>query len=71
MQVKSYTTKKFESQFTYSGSDLGSTWSVESTRFRLWAPTATAVSVNLYKSGTEGTEDLIRTLSMVQDVKGT
>ena len=71
MQVKSYTTKKFESQFTYTGHDLGAVWTQDATRFRVWAPMAASVSVNLYKSGTPGTDDLIRVLPMKQDVKGT
>ena len=66
-----YSSAEFESQFTYDGDDLGATWSKEATTFRLWAPTATAVTVNLYESGTEGTDDLIESMPMTADVKGT
>jgi pullulanase len=66
-----YSTEYFEAEYTYEGDDLGATWSAESTFFRLWAPTASAVSVNLYKSGTEGTDDLIETVEMTADVNGT
>ena len=66
-----YSSKAFEKHFTYNGNDLGATWSPEKTRFRLWAPTADSVSINLYKSGTEGTQDLLEQLPMEQDVKGT
>ena len=66
-----YSTEFFEAEYTYEGDDLGATWSAESTFFRLWAPTASAVSVNLYKSGTEGTDDLIETVEMTADVNGT
>ncbi len=66
-----YSTKAFEDAFTYTGQDLGATWSREKTTFRLWAPTAKAVSVNLYRSGTAGTEDLIERISMKADENGT
>ncbi len=48
---RNYSTKDFETRFTYAGNDLGAAWTPEKTTFRLWAPTATAVSVNLYRSG--------------------
>jgi pullulanase len=38
----------------YSGDDLGVYWSVESTVFRLWAPTARIVELRLYKAGKSG-----------------
>ena len=66
-----YSTEYFENENTYAGNDLGATWSAESTFFRLWAPTASAVSVNLYASGTEGTDDLIQSVEMTEDVNGT
>ena len=66
-----YSTEEFEEKFTYSGSDLGANWTPDKTTFRLWAPTATAVKVNLYKSGTHGTDDLIEQLEMTADVNGT
>ena len=66
-----YSTEYFESQFTYTGNDLGANWTAEGTSFRLWAPTASAVSVNLYESGTEGTDDLLQTVEMTADVGGT
>ena len=66
-----YSTKTFESQYTYEGDDLGATWTEEATTFRLWAPTASAVSVNLYESGTQGAPDLITAYEMVEDVNGT
>ena len=66
-----YSTKAFENAFTYTGSDLGAVWSREKTCFRLWAPTAKAVSVNLYKSGTAGTDDLIQRVPMEPSVNGT
>ena len=66
-----YSTDAFEQEYTYTGTDLGATWSSEKTDFRVWAPTAEAVKVNLYESGTEGTNDLIEQLEMTKDVNGT
>lgn len=67
----SYSSKEFEKRYTYLGSDLGVTRTKEETFFRLWAPTADAVFVNLYQSGTAGTDDLIRSIPMKQDIQGT
>ena len=66
-----YGTEEFESAYTYEGDDLGATWSAEKTTFRVWAPTAEAVKVNLYESGTEGTDDKTEELTMTPDVNGT
>ena len=66
-----YSTESFEAEYTYSGSDLGAVWTQEKTAFRVWAPTAEAVSVNLYTSGTAGTDDRIETLPMTADEAGT
>lgn len=66
-----YVMEDFESQYTYEGNDLGATYSSEKTDFRVWAPVATAVKVNLYASGTEGTDDLIKSVDMTSDVNGT
>ena len=66
-----YSTSEFEAAYSYLGDDLGAIWSAEKTNFRLWAPTASAVKINLYKSGTSGTDDLIEQLDMNPDVQGT
>lgn len=66
-----YSKKTFEEAYTYTGNDLGTTYSKEKTAFRVWAPTATEVKVNLYKSGTAGTDDFIETITMTADVNGT
>lgn len=66
-----YSTEDFEKEYTYTGDDLGATWTSEKTTFRVWAPTANAVKVNLYASGTEGTDDLLEQLEMTADVNGT
>ena len=64
-----YSTSEFEAEFTYEGDDLGATWSAESTTFRLWAPTAAKVLVNLYTAGEGG--DKISEVEMTKDVNGT
>ena len=66
-----FSTEEFEELYTYTGDDLGYTWTKEKTAFRLWAPTATEAWVNLYRSGTDGTDDLIERIPMTADVKGT
>lgn len=66
-----YSTAEFEEQYTYTGDDLGSTWTKEKTSFRVWAPTAQDVKINLYESGTPDTDDLIEQIPMTPDVNGT
>ena len=69
--MSDYSTEEFEAAYTYEGNDLGASWSKDATTFRVWAPTADAVKVNLYESGTAGTDDLIGQLDMTADVNGT
>lgn len=66
-----FSTKRFENEFTYTGNDLGATYTKDKTSFRVWAPTADAVALKLYESGTEGTDDLIEEIAMTADVNGT
>ena len=66
-----YSTEEFERRYTYSGNDLGARWSREKTAFRLWAPTAKSVKINLYKSGNPGVEDRIDQIEMKSSVAGT
>lgn len=66
-----YGTKEFEAAYTYSGDDLGANWTKEATTFRIWAPTAETVEVNLYKSGDSSVDDLIESIPMTPDVNGT
>ena len=65
-----YATKKFADEYTYDGDDLGATWTSTGTTFKVWAPTATEVSVKLYESGTAGTDDLKNTVAMTKGEKG-
>ena len=66
-----YSTKEFEEKYTYTGTDLGASWSPDKTSFRLWAPTASSARVNLYASGNPGADDLLRQVRMKKDICGT
>lgn len=65
-----YASKRFSEEFTYNGNDLGANWSKEKTVFRLWAPTAEAVRIALYRSGTADVDDRIETVSMTRGDQG-
>jgi pullulanase len=64
-----YSTIEFEEDNNYQGRDLGAIWTKTETRFRVWAPTATSVNVNLYETGDQ--DDLIQTIPMFHDSLGT
>ena len=66
-----YNSSDFEQKYTYTGSDLGASWSPKETVFRLWAPTADSVLIRLYKSGDADVKDLLDTLTMTRDLQGT
>ena len=68
---RQYVTPAFEEKYTYTGTDLGAVWSKEYTYFRVWAPTATAVSVNLYQSGDPECADLLEQIPMAPGKNGT
>ncbi|MGN1456914.1 MAG: type I pullulanase [Acutalibacteraceae bacterium] len=64
-----FSSKEFEDMYTYDGDDLGATYTKEKTSFRVWAPTADQLYLNLYDEGNGGeATDLI---IMDKDVKGT
>ena len=71
MMSNIFSTPEFESAYTYTGNDLGAVWTPKQTAFRVWAPTADKVWVNLYASGTPGTDDLLEQVEMTPDVNGT
>lgn len=58
----------FEEAFTYQENDLGVTYSQDESIFKVWAPTASEVKLNLYSTGHE--DDLIESISMVSGDKG-
>ncbi len=68
---RDYSSEAFENNYTYHGDDLGAAWTKAHTTFRVWAPTAETVYVNLYQSGTEGADDRTNRISMRPDVNGT
>ena len=49
---KLYEDQYFKQYYNYSGNDLGCTWTPTQTTFKLWAPTAGAVVLNVYNKGT-------------------
>ena len=67
-----YSSADFEAEFTYTGNDLGATYTAEKTTLRLWAPTAVAVNVNLYTNSDPATQELPTAQEpMTKDVNGT
>ena len=59
-----YSSHAFEEQYTYTGRDLGAVWSQNKTSFRLWAPTAKAAWVKLYRSGDPDARDLLEVIPL-------
>ena len=47
-----YNTQDFKDAFTYTGDDLGATYTPEATTFKLWAPTSSSVILRVYRGGT-------------------
>ena len=65
-----YSSEEFENAYTYEGDDLGLTYTKSASTFKLWAPTADSVKLNVYTSGTKGTDDLEGTYTMTLGEKG-
>ena len=68
--AKLYDSPEFAAKYTYTGNDLGNTYSKTETKMRLWAPTATAVKVVTYAKADTPKADGVET-AMTQDVNGT
>lgn len=66
-----YSTKEFEEKYTYTGNDLGATWTKDSTTFRVWAPTAESVSLKFYENGDDRVSNLKEEIPMEQAENGT
>ena len=67
-----YSTEEFESQYTYTGSDLGATYSKDKTDLRLWAPKADKVVVNVFDNGDPKQQaEPTKSFEMTADVNGT
>ncbi len=58
----------FLENYVYDGDDLGSTVSGNNTVFKVWAPTASRVVLNLYNSGNTG--EAYKNVDMVKGEKG-
>lgn len=69
--VDYYSCKEFEEECVYKENDLGVTLNNGSTKFRAWAPTAESLSLNLYRTGNESKNDLIKSYDMKKDIGGT
>ena len=63
-----FDTKWFAENYHYDGTDLGATINGNNTTFKVWAPTASKVVLNLFKSGHEG--EAYKTVDMVKGDKG-
>ncbi|MBO4384480.1 MAG: type I pullulanase [Clostridia bacterium] len=63
-----FDTQEFIDRYTYDGDDLGAVLSGDGTVFKVWAPTASEVKLNLYTSG-DG-DSLIETVEMTRGDKG-
>lgn len=45
-----------DAQYRYDGKDLGATYTPGKTTFKVWAPTATKITLNLYATGSDSEE---------------
>lgn len=61
--------KKIDQMYEYKGTDLGCVYKKEKTSFRLWAPTAMQVELNLYEQGSG--DNLIETINLEPAEQGT
>ena len=68
--AKLYDSPEFAEKYTYTGDDLGNTYSKTETKMRVWAPTATAVKVVTYATADALADEGVET-AMTQDVNGT
>lgn len=64
-----FSSSEFEASSCYPGNDLGAVWTKNATQFRVWAPTASLVVTNLYRTGDQ--DDLFDSIPMRKEEKGT
>lgn len=50
---KYFKSREFKDKYIYNGDDLGANYSKDGTIFKVWAPTASEVSLNLYTAGSD------------------
>ena len=63
-----FDSKEFIENYTYDGDDLGAVISGDTTTFKVWAPTASKVVLNLFSSGHEGSA--YKAVEMVRGERG-
>ncbi len=63
--------QELDDKYIYDGEDLGATYTKEGTTFKVWAPTASDVKLNLYTTGSDNEEgaEKISTTNMTFDDK--
>lgn len=61
---KEFDAAEFDELYAYDGEDLGCTLKHKTTIFKVWAPTAKSVYVNIYKTGNPWEQDLIESFKM-------
>ena len=69
-QAKIFDSADFAAKYTYTGNDLGNTYTAQNTKFRVWAPTATKVSLLTFPSLTSAASEATE-IPMSADVNGT
>lgn len=69
-QAKVFDSADFAAKYTYTGNDLGNTYTPQSTKFRVWAPTASKISLLTFPSLTATAGDATE-IPMSADVNGT
>ncbi len=69
-QAKIFDSPEFTAKYTYSGNDLGNTYTKASTKFRVWAPTASKVSLLTFATATTPASGATE-VPMTADINGT
>ena len=67
---KIFSSQEFVQDFTYDGSDLGSQYTNSATTFKLWAPTADKVVLQIFESGDLECEECSESISMTYTDRG-
>ncbi len=68
--AKLYDSDDFAKKYTYTGNDLGNTYTSASTKFRVWAPTAIAVTLVTYAKADDVVSAGVE-IPMSSDINGT
>lgn len=65
-----FESEQFDEEYVYDGNDLGCTLKDQETVFKVWAPTAEYVVLNLYQGGDSSVDDKIEEIPMEKSAKG-